>query len=221
MLQLYVMNAPVPMPVRRLPRQTLYHAWAPKLRRPVLFSSAMLLRLWIMIEANPGVTSYCERPAQSVEAVTEPLADFWVMRDGTEQWLSIDDSAGEQADVHDRQTAAQTSWSAPNVETISRQEIERHRVWIQNWMSLLPYLATGAHLIEPTLLANIVEFFDHSATVDEAEQYFSRIDPVLVRTAIIAGLHGGRLVSPDLITLAFSRHTRVSQYRGGEADEAQ
>ncbi|WP_133665274.1 hypothetical protein [Paraburkholderia sp. BL10I2N1] len=211
------MNSPVPLPVRRLPRQTLHHAWAPKLQRPILFSSAMQLRLWIMLEANPGVTSYCERPALSVEGVTEPLADFWVMRDGREQWLSIDDSA----DVHEPQPEAQTSRSAPDVEIISRKEIECHRIWIQNWMLLLPYLATGAHLIEPTLLANVVEFFDHSATIDEAEQHFPRIDPVLVRTAVIAGLHSGQLISPGLVTLAFSRHTRVNRYHRGETHEAQ
>jgi hypothetical protein len=174
-----------------------------------------------MLEAHPGVTSYCERPARSVEAVTEPLADFWVMRDGREQWLSVGGNAGEQADAHDQQTAAQTNQSAVDVELISEKEVERHRVWIQNWMSLLPYLATGAHLIESTLLANVVEFFDHAATMDEAEQHFSGVDPVLVRTAIIAGLHSGQLVSPDLIKLELSRHTRVSQFRCGETYEAQ
>ena len=215
------MSMPVPLPVRRLPRQTLHHAWAPKLRRPVLFSSAIQLRLWIMLEAHPGVTSYCERPARSVEAVTEPLADFWVMRDGREQWLSVGGNAGEQADAHDQQTAAQTSQSAVDVELISEKEVERHRVWIQNWMSLLPYLATGEHLIDPTLLVNIIHFFDRPATIDEAEQHFSRLDPVLVRTAIISALHGGQLISPDLTTLAFSRHIRVTKYRRGETHEAQ
>jgi hypothetical protein len=211
------MTRPVPSPVRRLPRQTLHHAWAPKLQRPILFSSAMQLRLWIMLEANPGVTSYCERPALSVERVAEPLADFWIVRDGREQWLSIDDSAS----THEPQTAAQISRSAPGVENISGEEIERHRVWIQNWMLLLPYLATGAHLIEPGLLANVVEFFDLPATIDDAEEHFSHVDPVLVRTAVIAGLHGGQLISPDLVTLAFSRQTRVNRYHRRQTHEAQ
>lgn len=86
------MREPVPLPVQRLPKQTLHHAWAPKLRRPVMFVSATQVRLWIMLEANPGVTNYCERPALSVEPVTEPIADFWVMRDGAEQWLIVDDN---------------------------------------------------------------------------------------------------------------------------------
>ncbi len=181
----------------------------------------MQLRLWIILEANPGVSSYCERPALSVEAVTEPLADFWIMRDGRERWLSVDDSADAQDEAHKPQPAALTGRSAPDVEIISTKEIERHRIWIQNWMLLLPYLATGAHLIEPTLLANVVEFFERSATVDEAEQGFPRIDPVLVRTAVIAGLHGGQLISPDLVTLAFSRHTRVNRYHREQTHDAQ
>jgi hypothetical protein len=184
-----------------------------------MFASATQVRLWIMLEANPGVTNYCERPALSDEPVTEPIADFWVMRDGAEQWLIVDDNV-EQADAHGLQTAAQTTRSPPGVEIISRKEIERHCIWIQNWMSLLPYLATGSHLIDPTLLANIIQFFDRPATFDEAEQHFSRIDPVLVRTAVIAGLHDGQLISSDLTTLALSRRIRVSRYRRGEIHEA-
>lgn len=127
--QLYVMNVPTPLPVRRLPRQTLHHAWAPNLRRPILFVSETQLRLWIMLEANPGVTNYCERPALSGDATTEPLADFWVMRRGREQWLSVDDDSAEQADVPDWQTATQSYRSAPSVEIISKQEIERYRIY--------------------------------------------------------------------------------------------
>jgi hypothetical protein len=185
-----------------------------------MFASVTQVHLWVMLEANPGVTNYCERPALSVEQAAEPVADFWVMRDGVQQWLIVDDNVDE-ARVPDPHSASQTTQDGPCVETIFRKDIECHRIWIQNWMSLLPYLATGSHLIDPALLANIIQFFDRPATLDEAEQHFSRIDPVLARTAIIAGLHGGQLISPDLTTLAFSRHIRVSRYRRGETHEAE
>ena len=156
----------------------------------------------------------------SAEQTAEPFADFWVMRDGAEQWLIVDDYV-DRVRAPDPHIANQTSQAAPCVETISRKEIERHCIWIQNWMSLLPYLATGSHLIDPASLGNVLQYFDRPATIDNAQQHFSRIDPVLVRTAIIAGLHGGQLISPDLTTLAFSRHTRVSRYRRGETHETQ
>ncbi|MCM2496218.1 hypothetical protein ACVCIH_20415 [Burkholderia glumae] len=214
------MREPVPAPVQRLPKQTLHHAWAPKLQRPVKFASVTQVHLWVMLEANPSVTTYCERPVLSVEPATQPIADFWVMRDGAEQWLMVDDNVDE-ARVHDPHLASQATQAVSNVETISCKDIEHHCIWIQNWMSLLPYLATGSRLIDQALLANVIQFFDRPTTIDEAEQHFSRIDPVLVRTAIIAGLHGGQLISPDLTTLAFSRYIRVSRYRHGETHEAE
>jgi hypothetical protein len=123
------MKEPVPAPVQRLPKQTLHHAWAPKLRRPVMFASATQVRLWIMLEANPGVTNYCERPVLSVEPVTDPIADFWSLRDGAEQWLIVDDNV-EESDAHGQQIADQTTRSAPCVETISSKDIEHHCIWV-------------------------------------------------------------------------------------------
>jgi hypothetical protein len=185
-----------------------------------MFASETQVHLWVMLEANPGVTNYCERPALSVEQAAESVADFWVIRDGVDQWLTVEDNVDE-ARVPDPHRASQTTQDSPCVETIFRKDIERHRVWIQNWMSLLPYLATGSHLIDPTMLMSMIQFFDRLATIDEAEQHFSRIDPVLVRTSIIAGLHGGQLISPDLTALAFGRHTRVSRYCRGAPHETQ
>jgi hypothetical protein len=59
------MKEPFPAPVQRRPKQTLHHAWAPELRRQVMFASATQVRLWTMLEAIPGVTNYCERPVLS------------------------------------------------------------------------------------------------------------------------------------------------------------
>jgi hypothetical protein len=211
------MTNPVPVPVQRLPKQTLHHAWAPKLGRPVMFTSVIQVRLWVMLEANPSVTRYCERPACAVEHVPESVADFWVLRDGNEQWLTLED---DFTSAPASKTVDQHTPSSLCVETISRKEIERHRLWIQNWMSLLPYLATGRHLIDPTLSESIVQFFDRTATLESAEQHFSRVDPVLVRTAVIAGLHTGRLFSTDLLGSPLSRHTRVNRYRRGDEHAA-
>jgi hypothetical protein len=126
-----------------------------------------------------------------------------------------------QDHLYSGQVVGTTFFHTPQNPQAATGECSRQMNHPQNWTLLLPYLATGAHLIEPTLLANVVEFFDHSATMGEAEQGFPRIDPVLVRTAVIAGLHGGQIISPDLVTLAFSRHTRVSRYRRGQTHEAQ
>lgn len=211
------MTDPIPLPVRRLPNQTLHHVWAPKLHRPIAFSSVAQVRLWVMLEANPGVTKYCERPALPGEHGSEPVADFWAERGRTSHWFVLGDDVDDHIDLPDTDPSTP---HAPHTEIISPKDLEHHRVWIQNWMSLLPYLTTCSHLIDPTLRENVIHFFNAEATLEHAEHHFARHDAVLVRTAVIAALHSGQLASTDLITLPVSRQTRFIRCDRGSSHAA-
>ena len=211
------MTDPIPLPVRRLPNQTLHHVWAPKLQRAIAFSSVAQVRLWVMLEANPGVTKYCERPALPGGHGSEPVADFWAERGRTAHWFVLEDDVDDHVDLPDTDTSIR---HAPHTEIISIKDLERHRFWIQNWTSLLPYLTTGGHLIDPTLRENVIRLFNDEATLEHAEHHFSRHDAVLVRTAVIAALHSGQLASTDLITLPLSRQTRFIRCDRGSSHAA-
>jgi hypothetical protein len=50
---------PVPMPVQRLPKQTLHHAWAPKLGHPVMFTPVSQVHLWVMSASAPKARIAC------------------------------------------------------------------------------------------------------------------------------------------------------------------
>ncbi len=197
------MVEPVALPVQRSPRQTLHHVWAPKLRRIIMLTGQAQLHLWAMLEAHPGVTQYCERPASPDVAQTLPIADFWAIRDGSPSWLRLAEAHMEGAASLDRAT------SHEGVELISPDELKRHRVWIRNWLSLLPYLSTNSPIGLEALKGQVVEVADNEATFDEIERYFGQIDCVLTRTAVIAALHAGLLVSEDLQHKRWDRSTRV------------
>lgn len=197
------MIEPVGLPLQRSPRQTLHHVWAPKLRRIVMLTGLDQLHLWAMLEAHPGVTKYCERPGPPDAAVAIPVADFWATRDGTPIWLRLVD-APEDTAASPAPSAADT-----HIELINPNELERHRVWIRNWLSLLPYLSTTSPLGLESLQAQVVEAVGDGAAFDEIERRFPRTDPVLTRTALIAGLHQGLLVSDDLQRRPWDRLTHV------------
>ncbi|MFL9876700.1 hypothetical protein [Paraburkholderia megapolitana] len=201
------MNPPEALPVSRLPKQTLHHVWSPKLKRALVFTSLDQVRLWVMLEANPAVTTYCERPAL-VSAQHDCRVDFWLLRDGRPQYLALG-RTDEPVPSGDGPPAALSSLS---IEIIRPTELDRHRIWIQNWMALLPYLNTGMRLIDVPLSRDVVNFFDPEASFLELEQHFVRHDPVLIRTAAIAGLHAGHLVSADLVTQSWTLNSRIQQY---------
>ncbi|MCK6372781.1 MAG: hypothetical protein L6Q69_01610 [Zoogloea sp.] len=181
------MTEPIALPVQRRPGQTLHHVWAPKLGRTLLFTRAEQLHLWVMIEAHPGVTRYCERPSSGKPGRPCPQADFWALREGAPVWLRLVDTSQDCEGVAD-----------PLVQVISTGELQRHRHWITNWLSLLPYLSSASPLSLKPLQAEVLDFVGPQARLVDVEHQFARTDPILVRTSVIACLHEGSLVSPDL-----------------------
>lgn len=198
------MAEPSPRPLERLPKQTLHYAWAPKLGRVIVLNSTAQLGLWTLLEAHPGVARYCERPSWPDKEAPSPCPDFWALRDGKPVWLAL-----QEAPAADGEELSPSE--ASGMLTVTPDELDRHRVWIANWLSLLPYLSVDAwpeleHMREP-----VVDFFRHEASFDDAERHFARLDPVLVRTAVITGLHQGRLYSSELLVRPWDRGTRVRQ----------
>jgi hypothetical protein len=200
------MRPPESLPVTRLPKQTLHHVWSPKLHRTLMLTSLGQVRLWVMLEANPTVATYCERPALGSDH-HGLSADFWVLRNGQPQCLVL----GEHCEAVPAQDASATP-SSSFIQIIGSSDLDQHRVWIQNWMSLLPYLSAGKRLIDTQLAKAVVGFFEREASFVELEQHFARYDPVLIRTAAIAGLHSGDLLSPGLAALPWTLHTRIQRY---------
>ena len=206
------MPEPAALPLQRLPRQTLHHAWAPKLGRTIVLNGVGRLRLWAMLEAHPGVTCYCERPSWPYDEKPSPCPDFWALRDGKPVWLALAEALVSGDKVP-------SPAEASRVQVVPAEELDRHRVWIGNWLSLLPYLSTTAWLDLEALSEPVAEFFRQEASFDDAERHFVRIDPVLVRTAIVAGLHRGVLFSTELLVRPWDRQTRVVR-RTGAASHA-
>jgi hypothetical protein len=197
---------PTALPVQRSPKQTLYHAWAPKLGRTIVFAGRDQLHLWVMLEAHPEVTRYCERPIWPADSEPPcPAADFWALRDGKPMWLAVQETplAGL--------TVALAARPGLVVESILPDEFERHRVWIQNWLSLLPYLSAASALALGELQVSIIEFVGREARIGDVERHFASVDAVLVRTAVIAALHQGRLISEELQSKPWDGNTQISK----------
>jgi hypothetical protein len=209
------MTDPIALPVKRLPKQTLHHVWAPKLSRTVVLAGRDQLHLWVMLEAHPAVSRYCERPTWPDENETSPNPDFWALRDGRAVWLALGDAP--QIDPN----SAPVLPTLPSIDWIHADALNQHRVWIQNWLSLLPYLGATATPSFDSLVTQVIQATDPESSFDDLERKLSATDPLLVRTAVIAALHQGLLVSEDLQHMQWGRSTRVSKLSGGSPHATQ
>ena len=207
------MADPIALPVNRSPKQTLHHVWAPKLNRTVVLAGRDELHLWVMLEAHPEVTRYCERPTWPDETEASPEPDFWALRNGHEVWLKLHECARSDAAV------SPLTPSLPALDLIDATALSQHRVWIQNWLSLLPYLGPAGTLDLGALFTPVVQAVRHDTCIDDIEQLFPTTEPLLVRTTVIAALHRGLLLSDELQHKPWSRFTRVTRtpHRGPHA----
>lgn len=176
-------------------------AFSPKLARRVMFYRRPLLDQWLLLETNPKVIAFCERPGYVMINGSRRLADFWVHYvDLRELVILIEseiDGSVTAFPCDDEENELLIRFVAP-------VELAAARVWLDNWQRMLPYLVTNRGLIPSTLSGTIARFLKQSQRLLDIEREFSSTDPVLVRAALFGLLHDGRVSSHELQTQPLS-----------------
>jgi hypothetical protein len=94
---------------------------------------------------------YCERPGLGSDH-HGLSADFWVLREAWPQWLAL----GERREPVPAEDAS--AGTSNFIQIISTAGLDHYSAWIQNWMSLLPYLNAGKRLIDAALANAVIGF---------------------------------------------------------------
>lgn len=184
-----------PMALARPRGAHRFEAFSPKLARRVMFYWRPSVEMWLLLEADSAVISFCERPGYVLIDGRRRLAEFWVRYVEREELILLDDSAfadDTQAARHD------LDGQAYPVRRVASSELAAARMWIDNWQRMLPYLVANRGLVAPTLLEAIERFLVQPQRLLAIEREFSTGDPVLVRAALFGLLHSGRAHAPEL-----------------------
>ncbi|HSV46187.1 MAG TPA: hypothetical protein VLJ58_10380 [Ramlibacter sp.] len=172
-------------------------------------------QLWLALEANPRVISFCERPAL-LDADHRITIDFWVQLTAppaSEFWLleRSEDAAAELEESHiiagDKPALASRAHGLP-LRQIPRAQLGAWSVPVTNWSRIVPYLVTGRRFPNPLLEQSIVVFLGRPCSFDEVLARFNDHDDVAVESALFSLVARGRVVSPDLATSLLSGATR-------------
>ncbi|MDH6147223.1 MULTISPECIES: hypothetical protein [Paraburkholderia] len=178
-----------------------FEAFSPKLARRVMFYRRALLEQWLLLEANPKVINFCERPGYVLINGKRHLTDFWmryVDRDELvvlSELLSGSDVDASRAEV-DAGTAA--------IRFVASAELAAARAWTDNWQRILPYLVANRALVPATLPPAIMQFVEEPRRLLDIEREFLTNDPVIVRAALFSLLHSGRVSASALQTQPLS-----------------
>ena len=47
------------------------------------------MQFWVLLESQPHIRQYCERPATAIIDGKEQVIDFWARLDDQEQWIIV------------------------------------------------------------------------------------------------------------------------------------
>ncbi|CAM2198394.1 conserved protein of unknown function (plasmid) [Paraburkholderia kururiensis] len=190
-----------PLPPVRPRNAHRFEVFSPKLGRRLTFFRRAALDQWVLLEADPCVKRFCERPGYIHAAGAARLADFWV-EFADHQELVILSETLEEADISDRDVTLYAAMVP--VRHVTAGEIAAARAWIDNWRRMLPCMVASRGLVPPGLMSAIERFVCAPQKLLAVEREFSAGDPTLVRAALYGLMHAGRVVSPDLRTASLS-----------------
>lgn len=169
-----------------------FEFWAPKMGRRVTLFDPLQVRLWTLLESNPRVCAYCERPAYWQRDEGQQLTDFWVMTGRREVcWVVTSEPRPGRA-------GALSPTENIDVRYIHAKSLASRNVWLENWMRILPYLSANARFVSDRLMTDIEQTTSAAPTLGDIERDFQPHDIVLVRTAAFMLLHRGRLRADGL-----------------------
>ncbi|HDR8949374.1 TPA: hypothetical protein QDA71_006466 [Burkholderia vietnamiensis] len=179
-----------------------FDVFGPKVGRRLTLFGRRVFQLWLRLESNPQVVTYCERPLLVPEARGTRAADFWVCTDQGEQLhLVLRSSEATLVEQGISLYPALDAWSQAHsmtVRTILPDELDDPEPLCQNRLTMLNYLAANTVPARDEICRAILIACIRGLTLAKLEQRFASIDPVLVRTAAFALLLKGGLDCPTI-----------------------
>ncbi|PRF98019.1 hypothetical protein C6Q14_27160 [Burkholderia ambifaria] len=181
-------------------------AFSLKLNRRLTLFQRGTPDLWLLIEADPTVRTFCERPGYVRVNAQHQLADFWVCYSDHQELVLLSDSFSELSHA----SRKEEELDGLPIRSVTSTDLAAAHVWIHNWRHMLPCVVAARGLVSSPLLRAVETFVTIPHTLLEIEREFSIGDPMLVRAAVFGLLHAGRIDAPDLRTEPLSLLTRFA-----------
>lgn len=174
-----------------------YDMFGPKIRRQLFLFGRNALNTWTLLESDPAVDAYCERPIVISETKPKHVVDFWVRSSGCDElWFLLQSGECDEPNQDTPFPPAFSTWAKTeglSIKLIDPIAVQSRQTFLDNWGRIIRYIAQNGRYIRPNLLDDVRQSIDGTRTLQGIEACLANDDPVLVRTAAFTLLHSGKL----------------------------
>ncbi|HEY5801710.1 MAG TPA: hypothetical protein VIT92_15935, partial [Burkholderiaceae bacterium] len=145
-----------------------YDVFGPKIRRMLTLYSLAQVNTWLLLESDPLVISYCERPVVIPDSKPKVVVDFWAgfaARD--ELWL-VHRSIDDRIDI-DSSMPAFAQWAKAHNFSIRQLAPVRSlhsQIYFDNWGTIVRDLSANRRYLQPPLLQKVREVLDQQRSIN-------------------------------------------------------
>jgi hypothetical protein len=179
-----------PIEISRRPWQRRIEVYSPKLRRRVTLFSREAHDAWLLLEADPAVKVFCERPAY-LEGGGGRLIDFWVNRGRHAKFWVLSSAEPEKL-------AIPKFAHGVSVQILRRADLMAFERRIDNWSQIVPYRVSFARYPDGRLQKEIFDRLEKPHRLERIEEAFHPLDVAGVRAALFELLATGKIIAPNL-----------------------
>jgi hypothetical protein len=179
-----------------------YDLFGPKIQRMLTLFGRAQVNTWILLESDPLVLSYCERPIIVPDTKPKLVVDFWASYAGRDElWLiSRDPDPGASIESS---LPAFAQWARANkyeIRQLPPPDDVRGKVYLENWGTIVRDLSANRRYLKPALLKSVREVLKQQRPIGALCSLLPEEDPVLVRVAAYSMLHSGAASCADIAT---------------------
>ena len=183
--------------------------FCPKIGRRLSLGGYDAYRTWLVIEANPQIVTFCERPTY-VDGPRSPVIDFWVQLRGEppgEFWI-VEGLPRSSPKLASTPPERHSHLHDLPVRYISRADLIGWSIPIANWARIIPYLVSHRRYRDALLEQQIMAFLNEDESADSVLAHFAQRDETTVQAALFQLLAEGRVISTDLACAPLDGSTR-------------
>ena len=179
-----------------------YDVFAPKLKRNLTLFGLTSVEVWTMLEADPDVERYCERPLVLHDTKPKRVIDFWIKRRAFEEFLFVLRPSELNAYLQAPDSIpAFRSWAKAkkiNVKFLDPADLSNQKVLLANWGQILRDVGAFGNNLPLGLVDRVLLTLKGGVSLQVLEQRLPEVDPVLVRVAAFSQLHKGQAICKSL-----------------------